>query len=50
MHDIDSVMIMEAAVGLEELFGISLADGDFQLSHFMTIHAMAAYVRSKTDA
>lgn len=44
-YDIDSISVMEMAVGLEEEFGIQADGSSFQLSNFSSIDNMAAYVR-----
>ena len=46
-YGIDSFSIMEIVVGLEELYGIKFAPGEFQLSLFKTIDSIAGFVRSK---
>ena len=46
-YGIDSFSIMEIVVGLEELYGIKFAPGEFQLSLFKTIDSIAQFVRSK---
>ena len=48
-YGIDSVSIMEMAVGLEEMYGISFADGGFKLDYFKTIDSMATLVESKAN-
>ena len=48
-YGIDSVSIMEMAVGLEERYGISFADGGFKLDYFKTIDSMAALVERKSS-
>jgi acyl carrier protein len=47
VYGIDSFSIMEIVVGLEELYGIKFAPGEFKLSYFKTIASIAAFVRSK---
>lgn len=47
-YDIDSVALFELVVGLEEEFGISLEDADFQVSAFQSVNSMAAFVAQKT--
>jgi acyl carrier protein len=46
-YGIDSVSVMEMAVGIEELYGVSFADGGFNLNNFRSIENMAAFIRSK---
>jgi len=45
---LDSVQILEIVVGLEEVFGITFEDADFEIENFANVGAIAAYVRSKT--
>ncbi len=47
-YDIDSVALFELVVGLEDEFGISLEDADFQISAFQSVDAMAAFVAHKS--
>ena len=47
---LDSVQILEIVVGLEEVFGITFEDADFEIENFANVAAIAAYVRSKADA
>jgi acyl carrier protein len=49
-YGIDSVMVMEMVVGLEELYGITFGKGEFKLETFQTVRNMADFVRSKTNA
>lgn len=46
-YNIDSVALFELVVGLEDEFGISLEDADFQISAFQSVDAMAAFVSKK---
>ena len=46
-YDIDSVALFELVVGLEDEFGISLEDADFQVSAFQTVNSMADFVAQK---
>ncbi|MBF0245543.1 MAG: acyl carrier protein [Planctomycetes bacterium] len=46
-YGVDSVSLLEMLVGIEEKYGLSLEDGDFEISRFETVAAMAEYVRSK---
>lgn len=46
-YDIDSVALFELVVGLEDEFGISLEDADFQISAFQSVNAMADFVSKK---
>ena len=45
--DADSVKIMEIVIGLEELFGINVADEDFGKGNFLSVTKIAAFVRRK---
>ena len=45
---LDSVQILEVVVGLEEKFGVTFEDADFDLDNFRNVAAIARYVRSKT--
>ncbi len=47
-YNIDSVALFELVVGLEDEFGISLEDADFQVSAFQSIDSMAAFVAGKS--
>ena len=47
-YGIDSVALFELVVGLEDEFGLSLEDADFQVSAFQSVDAMAAFVSQKT--
>ena len=49
-YGVDSVSLLELVVGLEEEFGIMIPDEEFNLKHFETVAALAAFVRSKQDA
>jgi len=45
---LDSVQILEVVVGLEEQFGVTFEDADFDIANFSTVTAIADYVREKT--
>ena len=47
-YDIDSVALFELVVGLEDEFGISLEDTDFEVSAFQTVNSMADFVAKKS--
>ncbi len=47
---LDSVQILEVVVGLEENFGITFEDTDFDLENFRNVGAIARYVRGKVNA
>ena len=46
-YDIDSVNIFEIVVGLEEVFGISMEDADFNVETFSVVDKIAEYVAQK---
>ena len=47
-YGIDSVALFELVVGLEDEFGISMEDVEFQPETFQTVNSIAAFVASKT--
>jgi acyl carrier protein len=49
-YGVDSVSLLELVVGLEEEFGITIPDEEFNIKHFETIAALAAFVRNKLKA
>ena len=44
---VDSVSVFEIVVGLEEEYGLSFEDEDFNMEVFRTVHAIADFVRSR---
>jgi acyl carrier protein len=44
---LDSVQILEVVVGLEEVFGITFEDADFDIGNFASVAAIAQYVRQR---
>ena len=46
-YDVDSVGLFELVIGLEEIFGISLEEEEFDIERFATIGAIADLVREK---
>ena len=46
---LDSVQILEVVVGLEELFGVTFEDADFDIQNFSSVAAIAQYVRGRTE-
>jgi len=44
---VDSVQIFEIVVGCEEAFGISFEEGDFDITTFQTVNAIAQVVQRK---
>ena len=49
-YGVDSVSLLELVVGLEEQFGISVQDDEFNVAHFETVKALADFVRQKLAA
>jgi len=46
---VDSVSVFEIVVGLEEVYGISFEDDEFNVENFRTPKIIANYVRTKLD-
>jgi len=46
-YNIDSVNLFEIIVGLEDEFGIELAEEDFNVATFSTVDSIAAFVEQK---
>lgn len=46
-YGVDSVSLLELVVGIEEEFGVVIADDEFKVDNFKTVAALAAFVRSK---
>lgn len=46
-YGVDSVSLLELVVGIEEEFGVPVEDDDFDVQHFETVTALAAFVREK---
>ena len=44
-YGVDSVALLELVVGLEEVFGIVVEDGDFDLANFSSVKALAEFVK-----
>ena len=44
---VDSVAVLEMVVGLEELYGISFEDEEFDIEVFRTVKSIADFVRAK---
>ena len=49
-YGVDSTSLLELVVGIEEEFGISVPDEDFNIKHFESVSSLAAFVRSKLAA
>ncbi len=49
-YGVDSVSLLEMVVGIEEEFGVAIADEEFKLSLFETISSLADFVKSKMEA
>ena len=47
---VDSVQIFELVVGSEEAFGITFEEGDFDITAFQTVNAIAEVVKKKLDS
>ena len=45
---LDSVQILEIVVGLEDVFGVSFEDSDFDIENFRTVSSISDQVREKT--
>jgi acyl carrier protein len=46
-YGIDSVQLFEIVVGLEEAYGITMEDEEFDLALFASVKSIAAFVRHK---
>jgi len=44
---VDSVAVLEMVVGLEEVYGISFEDEEFDVEIFRTVRSIADFVRAK---
>ena len=49
-YGVDSVSLLELVVGVEEEFGVTIPDEEFNIKHFETVAALAAFVRGKLGA
>ena len=49
-HGIDSVQVLEIVVGLEEEYGVSFEDEDFDIEVFQTVKSISDFVREKQGA
>jgi acyl carrier protein len=48
-YDIDSVALFELVVGLEDEFGVTMEDTDFQVSTFQTVNSIAEFIKQKSE-
>ncbi|NLW50174.1 MAG: acyl carrier protein [Candidatus Brocadiaceae bacterium] len=46
---LDSVQILEVVVGLEEVFGVTFEDADFEIANFASVRAIVDYLRARGD-
>lgn len=46
-YGVDSVSLLELVVGLEDEFGVVVEDDEFDVKHFETVAALAAFLRNK---
>jgi len=49
-YGIDSVSLFEIVVGLEEEYGIVLADDEFDIELFRSVRSIAEFAASKLDS
>jgi len=46
-YGVDSVCLLELVVGLEEVFGIVIEDGDFDVRNFISVAALRDFVQAR---
>ncbi len=46
-YGVDSVSLLELVVGIEETFGIPMAEEDFDITHFETVNSIANFVAER---
>ncbi len=46
-YGVDSVSLLELVVGIEEIFGIPMADETFDMQHFETVNAITKFVSER---
>ncbi len=46
-YGVDSVSLLELVVGIEETFGIPMADETFELANFETVNAITDFVAAR---
>lgn len=49
-YGLDSVNLFELVAGLEEVYGITFEDSDFELDLFENVRSIAEFVRAKLEA
>ena len=49
-YGVDSVQLFEIVVGLEEVYGITMEDEEFDLALFASVKSIADFVRHKQSA
>ena len=49
VHNVDSVNVFEIVVGLEEVYGISFEDEEFDIEAFRTVDKIAELVEGRRD-
>jgi acyl carrier protein len=49
-YGVDSVSLLELVVASEEEFGIVIPDEEFDIEHFKTVAALAAFIRARLAA
>jgi len=47
---VDSVSVFEIVVGLEEVYGLSFEDEEFDIEIFQSVRSISEYVRRKIEA
>jgi acyl carrier protein len=47
VYGVDSVSLLELVVGLEEEFGVTVKDEEFDVKNFETVAALAEFVKAK---
>ncbi len=46
-YGVDSVCLLELVVGLEEAFGITIEDSDFNVRNFLSVAALRDFVKAR---
>ncbi|MBP5511210.1 MAG: acyl carrier protein [Kiritimatiellae bacterium] len=47
VYGVDSVCLLELVVGLEEAFGITIEDRDFNIRNFLSVAALRDFVKAR---